>query len=314
MSAAAVAPAAAKPLRVLTYNLWHGFWRTADKELLIVPSEPTRDRGRRQSIQMAELERLRPDLLLAQEVHPLPWRARELARGLGHHSIHQLVSCGVRFLHLGIPWAVRSGLAVTAAPELELERLAAPVLSGRFGYCSDWVGLQFEEARRALLGRIQLAGGRRLLVVTTHLHSSTEGGALRADRRTREVEALLAAINEVRRRDPAIDGVILGGDFNALSESEAVSLLLRAGFVDVARFLDTEFPTYDPWANDFAAQMTRAGGGDPAYSPPRRIDYLFVSRELETTIRSVDRYGLRDGQPEPVDSDHFGVLLELELD
>lgn len=305
--------AEAESLTVLTYNLWHGFWRTPERELLMLPSESRRDRERRQSLQLEELERLEPDVLMAQEVHPLPWRARQLARGIGHRSIHQMVSCGVRFLHLGVPWSVRSGLALTAKPELDLRRVGGPLLSGRYGFCSDWLGLQLEEARRALLGRIRLEDGRHLLLVTTHLHSSTEGGPARGARRLRETRALLAEITDARRRDPEIAGVILGGDLNALSGSKPIELLRDRGYVDVARAAGAERATYDPWTNEVAARMVRAGGGRPERSEPRRIDYLFVSSELARAVRSVDLYGIaRPGRP--ADSDHFGVLLELELD
>jgi endonuclease/exonuclease/phosphatase family metal-dependent hydrolase len=312
---AGLRPASAEALRILTYNTWHGFWRTPEREVLVLPSESAQIRGHRAEVQATELRRLRADVVMAQEVHPLPWRARALARASGHDSIHQLVSCGFRFLHLGIPWAIRSGLVVTANENLDLERVSAPLLSGRFGFCSDWLGLQFEESRRALLGRIVTKDGRRLLLVTTHLHSSTVGGAARTARRVREVAAVLEAIDEARRRDPEILGVILGGDFNAMSDSEPIERMRSAGFVDVSEKLGAEFATYDPWTNRLAARMTKAGGGDPAQSAPRRIDYMFVSRELEPFVRAVEPYGPKpDGAPEAsFGSDHFGVLLELDL-
>lgn len=315
LSASAFEPASAETLRVLTYNVWHGFWRTADKELLILPSESRRERERRQHLQTARLERLEPDVVMAQEMHPLPWRARELARDLGHEPIHQLVSCGLRFLNIGVPWEIRSGLAITASRRLGLVRVSAPKLSGRLGYCNDWLGLQLEDARRALLGRIELANQRSVLVVTTHLHSSTEGGAAREQRRLLEVTALVDAIAEARRNSPEIEGVILGGDFNALEGSRSIELVRASGFTDVARALDSEFATYDPWANRIAAKMTEAGGGDPERSPPRRIDYLFVSSELLPFIRSVEPYGITpmESPDEAFDSDHYGVLLELDL-
>ncbi len=312
---ASLRPASAESLRVLTYNAWHGFWRTANQELVRLPSESDEERARRAELQAAELGRLGPDVVLAQEVHPLPWRARELARVLGHKPIHQLVSCGVRFFHLGIPWSIRSGLLITASRHLELEYVAAPKLSGRFGFCSDWLGLQLEETRRALLGRIVLEDGRRLLVATTHLHSSTVGGSARTERRLQEVTAVLEAIERARRADPKIFGVILGGDLNAMSKSPPIERLRAAGFVDVNEHLGGEFATYDPWANQLAARMVAAGGGEPSQSAPRRIDYIFVSPELKPFIRVVEPYGRRHGAALDTcfDSDHFGVLLELDL-
>ena len=315
LSVCAARPAEGERLKVLTYNVWHGFWRTPARELLILPSESDRERRDRYRVQSEELERTAPDMVLAQEVHPLPWRAREIAERLGHRSVHQLVSCGLRFLNLGIPWQIRSGLVMTARPEFRLEALSAPVLSGRVGYCNDWLGLQLEETRRALLGRVRLADGRRLLVVTTHLHSSTLGGAARTERRLSEVEALLLAIERERSRDPTIAGVVLGGDLNAMSDSKPIERLRAAGFVDVVDRAGPSFWTYDPWSNPLAARMVEAGGGDPERSSPRRIDYLFVSPELDAGIRSVRRYGLRPDSPGDamVDSDHFGVLVELDL-
>lgn len=306
--------ASGESIRILTYNAWHGFWRTQAKELLVLPSEQRAARARRAAVQTDRLERLAPDVFMGQEVHPLPWRARELARGLEHQSIHQLVSCGVRFLHLGVPWSIRSGLLMTAAERFQLARVSAPKLSGRIGYCNDWLGLQLEETRRALLGRIVLEDDRRLLLVTTHLHSSTEGGGARDDRRAREVDALLEAIAEARRQDPELIGVVLGGDLNAMTGSEPIARLLEAGFVDAATVAGAEFATYDPWSNALAARMTEAGGGDPKRSAPRRIDYLLVSRELARFVRSVEPYGTESSTlEEGPDSDHFGVLLELDL-
>jgi endonuclease/exonuclease/phosphatase family metal-dependent hydrolase len=315
LALAGLSEASAETLRVLTYNVWHGFWRTPAKELLLLPSESPSDQTLRASLQSDRLARLAPDILMGQEVHPLPWRARELAKAMSHDSIHQLVSCGLRFLNVGVPWAIRSGLAITATEGFELTRVAAPKLSGRLGYCNDWLGLQLEEARRALLGRIVLEDGRRLLLVTTHLHSSTEGGPAREDRRVSEVAALLDAIAAARRDDPRLAGVILGGDLNALDDSESIARLRAAGYVDVAQAAGSEFATYDPWSNPLAARMTKAGGGDPARSAPRRIDYLFVSRELVSAVRSVEPYGVEpEGSPEGTfDSDHFGVVLELSF-
>lgn len=309
------APTSAETIRLLTYNVWHGFWRTPAKELMLLPSEAAGERARRTALQTARLKRLQPEILMGQEVHPLPWRGRDLERALDHDSIHQLVSCGLRFLHVGVPWSIRSGLLITARPEFELSRVAAPRLSGRWGYCNDWLGLQLEETRRALIGRIVLSDGRTLLLVTTHLYSSTEGGSAREDRRVQEVLTLLDTVAELRRNEPEIFGVILGGDFNALESSESIARLTAAGFVDTAAVAGAEFVTYDPWSNLLAARMTKAGGGDPVRSAPRRIDYVFVSEEIAPFVRSVGPYGLEtEGSSESeFDSDHYGVVVELEL-
>ena len=81
--------------KVLTYNAWHGldtgeFWVTA--------TETPEQSKARLEFQVAQISTARPDIVLLQEVNPLPARAERYVqaladRGLDYDAVHQVDAC-----------------------------------------------------------------------------------------------------------------------------------------------------------------------------------------------------------------------------
>lgn len=358
-------------LTVVDYNAWHGTFRAPGQGTLRLPSESKAHRVRRWRLQDELLAVQRPDVVFLQEVNPLPRRARRLARSLGLVEVHKTTDCGVKLFGLGVPVNIRSGLAILARPELRLRRLGTPRLSGRRAFCSDWFGLQLEEGRSALLAGVTLPGGRSLLLVSTHLHNApglpeelAAGiAALRASgrlteqqvaaifdrveagrrRQLAEAERLVAAIEAAQARHPGLDGVLLGGDFNAEPSSPPLARLAEAGLVSAARLLGVEVgATSEADSNDLRRVLVeRTGARIPTFgvaelealelatrlASREEIDHLLVSRRLAPALRAIELFGRpgkgeeegvaaerRERFPFPlVSSDHYGLRVRLDL-
>ncbi len=103
LAALVCAAGRAERLTILTYNAWHGTFRTEASEIFRLPSEDPGHRELRLQLQVAQLSALRPDVILLQEVNPLPRRARRLAAALGYDEWHKTTDCGIKFLGLGLP-------------------------------------------------------------------------------------------------------------------------------------------------------------------------------------------------------------------
>jgi endonuclease/exonuclease/phosphatase family metal-dependent hydrolase len=350
---------------VLTYNVWHGRYRTEREEKLRLPAEPREHGERRFELQVDELSSRPADLVLLQEVHPAPRKARRYARELGFTEAHKVSSCGLRLLRFGVPVNLQSGLVILARRELKLRSLGSARLSGRRSFCSDWLGFQLEEGRYAFFAIVTLPGGS-LLVVNTHLHNPAEvspefmeglermlaGGTVSAEqkaaiegrvrksreRKDREITNLLRVVQRVRRSLPALAGVVIGGDLNALPDSVWMERLRRSGFRDAATEAgeDVPRPTYDASNNPLAKRVYEVSGpGIPTFGnpellelarqtrdrQPKRIDYVLFSSDLAARVRSVELFGEKIGEESAVQSsgfplvgsDHFGVRAELDL-
>ncbi len=302
----------AEPLVVLTYNAWHGTFRTQEEEILEFPSESARHRELRFRHQVSQLAALRPDVILLQEVNPLPQRLRRLAAALGYDAWHKTTDCGVKLFGLGLPSNINSGLAILARPPLRLTPIGVERLSGRWAFCSDWLGLQFEEARYALLVGLTLENGDRYLVVNTHLHNAPEmpdglrqgigelhaAGALSPAqveeihraveggqaRKRQEVERLISAVQWALRQHRELAGVILGGDLNAAPDSDHLIRLRRAGLVDAARAVEPRsgLATYDPQRNPLVPVLNRVAKPEiPTFGKPALVELARRTRLLE---------------------------------
>ena len=276
---AAAAPAvseadASSTLRVMTFNVWHGL-RSGESNKRF-PGEDAERAERRFRLQIEEIQRLDPDVLLFQEVNPNQRRARRYAEALGYDEIHKITSCGV---HLGkiykIPRNVNEGLAILARPELDLRPMGTKRLSGNARCSASW-GFQTRESRYGLLGKITV-DGRPVVVTTTHLSSPpfvppgfeqtlddlVQSGGLQADQRETiltelerkrgknlaEAELLMAQIDK-RREKLGQSGkapALLGGDFNATRDSASIVAIENAGMQNAAA--GPGFLTWDPVAN-----------------------------------------------------------------
>ena len=274
--------------RVLTYNTLHGldvgrFW--------VRPGESEEKRTARITTQIEDMARVAPDVMLLQEVNPLPHMAATYvaglqARGLAYAEVHQVDACGVRPLPgVAIVPGLSNGLAILAKAPLQVRKLTGLKLSGGLGLCRDRMGVQFGELRYALIAEIVNPGtGRRLLVASLHLHSGIERdeyftqrllvaqgegriqdqaaaqrilNALAEDQRQR-LEELRTLVQELKRLQTAGSylGVLIGGDFNFEPDSPEYRELQQAGLRDtytIARRTGA-LHTYDPKLNPTARQ------------------------------------------------------------
>ncbi len=287
-------PAEALSLRVVTLNTWHGF-RPAKLGIRWI-EEPS-ERRERFECQIGQLQALEPDLILLQEVNPIPQRSRYYAEQLGYEEVHRVASCGLRLGPIGIPRGIAEGLTILAKPGLALRKVQSPRLSGPGGCWCPNLGFQLAETRYALFGEITVAG-QRLLVGNTHLHAQAqvgrdfgpeidrllESGVITRDqeqairqrrsraeaRRLMETGRLLTAVERLasKSRDSAgpFAGVILGGDFNAQPTSPVVDHLLAAGFKSLTAGADR--PTLDRRRNENRDDASSARNSMPDFDVP----------------------------------------------
>ena len=292
------APPGAGPdtFTVLTYNAWHGL---DTGEFWVTRSETPAQHEARLQFQVAQMATTRPDLILLQEVNPLPTQAERYVQalaglGLDYDAVHQVDACGIRLSGSAalIP-GLNNGLVVLARHPLQLRKLSGLKLSGDLGRCDSASGVQLEELRYALIADITLPEtGQHYLVASTHLHSGIESGAdflERLDRahqggylarypafrwtieqsRLRRIGELDTLTRELRRfrREGTYAGFAAGGDFNFEPDfpeyQEAVSLRLTDAFTVATR--NDDFYTADPRSNRLiqSGERPRASGRSP---------------------------------------------------
>ena len=299
--------------KVLTYNAWHGldtgeFWVTA--------SETPEESEARLQFQVAQIAAARPDVVLLQEVNPLPARAEQYVqaladRGLDYDEVHQVDACGIRLRgKTALIPGLNNGLAILARHRLQLRKLTGLKLSGDLGLCDSASGVQLEELRYAVIGDVTIPEtGEHYLVASTHLHSGVEAGApflatlerahrtgylprypeLRWDveqdrlRRIGELDRLTRTLRTFRR-EGAYAGFAAGGDFNFESDfpeyEEAVLLKLTDGH-HLARQTD-ELYTADPQHNG----LIHIGDDTPFPDPLQRV-FSELPPELATKAQAV---------------------------
>lgn len=276
-------------LSVLTHNTLHGL---NVGRVWVTEAESKEARASRFDLHVQQLARVQPDVVLLQEVNPLPGMARayvEALRGFGleYREVHQVDACGIR---LGPGLAVlpnlNNGLAVLAKAPLRLRKLKGLKLSGGWGGCRDHIGMQTGELRYALVAEVvNPATQKKIVVVSLHLHSGIERtayflelveearrqgriepahveaarkleAALRSDqeRRVQELQRVVRELRALQEKDSYL-GAIIGGDFNFEPDSPEYRELERLGLRDVyttARY-DGEQDSYDP-RNPMAAR------------------------------------------------------------
>jgi endonuclease/exonuclease/phosphatase family metal-dependent hydrolase len=275
--------------KVLTYNTLHGL---EVSNLWIRQVETDEQQKARFTLRIMQLVEAQPDLILLQEVNPLPAMAYDYVRALqqqrlDYAEVHQVDACGLRLAPgLAILPALNNGLVILAKAPLTIRKLDGLKLSGPFGGCGDYAGLQFGELRYALLAEVtDPATGMTYLVATMHLHSGIERdtkvlhelmeshseghlqhyGQLMAElkmnthRRQMELHTLLDALQQ-HQMHRHYAGVIFGGDLNFEVESPEHRKLGRAGFTDTAE-LAMGMPmwnTYDPVNNPLAGHEEKS--------------------------------------------------------
>lgn len=283
--AGAAAPAAAepdRPLRVVTYNLFHGgassgLW--GDDDSL----------DRRLEMVVRELKALEPDVVGVQETSIGRGRgnvAERLARALGFQYAHApatpraIPGIGgliVRAMNFSEGPAILSRFPIVASELHELPR------------CRRWF-----ELRVLLRAEIETPWGR-LDAYSTHL-----------SRDDCQVERVGQVVRTRRGPLPAI----VTGDFNATETLPAVAALTNgAGFVDTFRAANPTAPGPTVWQRLEAPEPTVF----------RRVDYVFLLPGTRVPGRVAASWVVLDAPGRSPDgavlwpSDHYGVLAEIDF-
>ena len=272
-------------IKLLTYNTLHGLEPSG---LTVKASESKEARQARLDLQFRQLSVIQPDVMLLQEVNPLPEMADKYVAamkraGLDYRAVHQVDACGVRVAPgLAIVPGLNNGLAVLARAPLLLRKVEGLKLSGGFGRCDDYMGFQTGELRYALIAEVENPNtGRKLLTVSLHLHSGIERNAFFIQKineavqqgkgRREDFEAIVAAmeqdqqrrLDEIRLLVKQIQklyaagtylGVLVGGDFNFEPDDPEYRELEQAGLRDTFAMArpETEVYSLDPQRNVIA--------------------------------------------------------------
>ena len=277
-------------ITVLTYNTLHGL---VPSGLTVKAGESKEERQARLDLQFRQLSSVQPDVMLLQEVNPLPEMAEQYVAamkrfGLEYRAVHQVDACGVRLgPGLAVVPGLNNGLAVLAKAPLLLRKVEGLKLSGGLGRCDDYLGFQTGELRYALITEVENPEtGRKLLTVSLHLHSGiernaffirkineavTEGKARREDferivtaieqdqqRRLDEIRLLVKEIQKLYAKGNYA-GVIVGGDFNFEPDDPEYRALEEAGMKDTYAMASAETEVYslDPQRNVIAGHGVR---------------------------------------------------------
>jgi endonuclease/exonuclease/phosphatase family metal-dependent hydrolase len=275
---------------VLTYNTLHGLEPSG---LTVKTGESKEAREARLDLQFHQLSRVQPDVMLLQEVNPLPEMAQRYVEamkgfGLEYTEVHQVDACGVRFTPMfSVVPGLNNGLAVLARAPLRLRKIKGLKLSGGFGRCGDFAGFQTDELRYALITEVENPDtGRKLLAVSLHLHSGIErdaffiqkideaveqGHVRREDfesivtamqqdveRRLEEIRVLVKEVRSLLAKGSYL-GAIVGGDFNFEQDDPEYRELQQAGLRDtyIIAGRGREIHSLDPEKNPIARQGVR---------------------------------------------------------
>ncbi len=333
-------------LKVLTINVWSGldysgFFRMGEYET-------KRRREARFRSLLAQVERLSPDVILVQEANPVGRYTARLAAALSMDEVHQVVNGGVKVGPFGFPVNLKEGLAILARPDLEIVKAGAWKLSGSPGLHTDPFTIHINKSVLALVGSIRI-GGRDVYLVDVHLvaapnipseqsgfretllasgemdeegyEKGLEVWRQRHRRRAKEVEALLARIDQLPEGAPCI----VGGDFNAGRESLEIRVFQEWGGFTEGPVREVEAFTWDPVLNGNLAvslQHTNARGKTrkgvnlmtaAASDRRRRLDYIFLKSGSPGVEITDSRIVLREKVEGVQASDHFGVLAEIRF-
>ena len=324
-------------IRVLTYNTLHGLETSG---ITVRPGESKEARQARLERQFRQLAVVEADVILLQEVNPLPDMAEAYVAalerfGLQYTEVHQVEACGLRIAPgLAVVPGLNSGLVVLAKSPLRLRKVKALKLSGGVGSCHDFMGMQVNELRYALVAEINNPDtGRSVLVVNTHLHSGLERdafflqrlaeaqdrGALQPDdvrnvvaafeqgqqRRLDEIRKLIEETLRLKAEGGSL-GVILGGDLNFEPGSPEYRELERAGLRDT--FTNAtgsgDVHSYDPQQNVIAGRAAQeipaALSKAVAHLPERDRENIFDAYSKGVSQpRTIDFLFLLSTSPDP---------------
>ena len=250
-------PASMDTLTVVTLNVWHD----------------QHDWPKRLQVILAEMRRIRPDILCLQEVLQNPDlrnQAETLADSLG---------CHLQFASVDGPdRPKRYGNAILTPHRILVngERNLSPA----------------DDYRAVAHVRIDWRG-RAVDAYSTHLHHTPQGGAIRAT----QIHHLLAYVDSTRGEGP----VVIGGDFNCEPGSPEMKPMFAT--------YDDAFHAVHPKAtrNDAITFNPRFG------VDPGAIDHIFAGRTGAHPLKPVacDVIFRVVGPDSVWASDHYGVAAKL---
>lgn len=171
-------------LKIATLNTWHGL--NGHGTFLFGALESRAERMARLERQITTLKQLNADILLLQEVNPLPFRAHWYAKKLGMRATYATCNSGIK-LGWGPPGNLNEGLAVLFRTPWQYQVLGKRRLSGQFrmspfrisAVTGPFLSLQLHETRVAYAVRFFIPPEKRIpgfegrssiIVVVTHLH------------------------------------------------------------------------------------------------------------------------------------------------
>ena len=254
---AAEAARPADTLTVVTLNLWHD----------------QHDWPKRLNVIVAELRRVRPDVLCLQEVLQNP-NLRNQAETLGDS-----LGCHVQF-------------ASVDGPERP-KRYGNAILTPHPVLASGERNLEPADDYRAVAHVRFEWRGRAIDAYSTHLHHTVEGGAIRA----KQIRHLLAYVDSTRGEGP----VVLAGDFNAELGTPEMNLV-------TARYVDAFRAVHPKTTRAEAATYNQRFGPDPGI-----IDHVFAEQKAKVRLKPIaSELIFRSVGPDSVwASDHYGLVAKL---
>lgn len=325
-------------LGVMTINVWSGLtYRGAIK--MGAYETPDRREQRFQAL-VAEIERLRPDVIGINEANPLPQYAARLARVTGYDCIWRMGVSGLRLGRWGVPVNLREGDAILARKGLGLHAAGGAKLGG-FGFVGKHCSLHTGDLTQVVLGRLTVAG-MNIYTAVTHWHLAPRfendadvlgtlkhayGYSAREHRRARRSLArdklwktgeTLRMASWLRQNVPQGAPLIVMGDFNAAPDWPEMRHLIGQDLSDAGPL---GAYTWDPEHNENLQQCyprdlhrrfdTMAAHLKALFeSVPQRIDYILVNKRCAVLASELCARNQENG-PHP--SDHFGVHARVRI-
>ena len=173
-------------LKIASLNTWHGL--DGHGTFFFGQLESRAERMARLNRQISALKSLDADLILLQELNPLPFRAHWYAEKLGMRTEYVSCNSGVK-LGWGPPGNLNEGLGILFPIDWEYEVLGRKRLSGELrlnpfrisAVSGPFLSFQLHESRVAFAIRFKIPAERQipgyqgrcsLIVAVTHLHVS----------------------------------------------------------------------------------------------------------------------------------------------
>ncbi len=326
---------------MVSINVWHGISTKGFFKLREYESEERRKK--RFELLVDELKRMDPDIIFIQEANPLPHYAIRLEESLDnkdYFELHHRANAGIKIGNLGIPININEGLVFLIKREWKPLLHKGYKLSGSlFSFTSNLWSFQVSENRymmAAMLKRKEL----KILIFNLHLHAGFSWSknlikvinSLRqflsyrdyislknyikkdVDRRIKEMEK---AIKIIRALTGDSIPFIVAGDFNATDDSEEIKYFIKElNLKDVFRTANPDSPGYtsavkmDTCFDDKDVKDLKEYLKMKYEREPKRIDYIFVSKEFEIIDSDIIFNTPKEGI---FISDHYGVAAVLKI-